>query len=931
MAGEVTDPRVRAILLGGGAATAASPFAISAAQNALKKRAKAQQRANIGADRKARIAAKDAAFANRGKPPLAAPRGLSALGRLAGPAGAAAGILMPSGNMAGPEATMLRPNETYSDPVLQRGMFGGQPPQAAGTGITSGLETTPEQEAEMEGTLAEIAGGLQSMNDDIDNAEDYVGIMNAIRGDDQSIDQRRNELAGYIGKEDAGKTPESALTLIQPSLTLLDSAEQGSQEEGGAIADDGIMSMLGELGGQGAMQGAADAMQGGQPMQAPGQDEAIMRMAMGEQPVMRQSGSSAEGETTFPSGMNLATLKTLQGLVPQATTYDQNLKYYKDVLGSDKTGYELNPYIAGLNLAAAVANAPEGGLLTSVLAPETIKAVSDPILQMAQAKSKTEQAVKLKAAEATAASKTAKAKAESDLLLKVAPDLLKIPDLKTFGDATFGYYAVDPKNPTVPITLKEGLGRKKTPFGDSKMGYHVLNEDGKTTTQVAEGTGAPPPKIFGDSEFGYFYLDDKDAVQTAKAGSGKANQIFGNATTGYFAFDPSTKSATKIEGAEGTGIQPPEFIALMDRYNSASAIVNNEQSTAADIAKAKNEMGFLSDKLTTKDPEFTNLMNTKAQMIFANTEGTDLEKAAARDLYIGKTIDAFIKGKNTVTTQYNPNEALDKEFAGLLGKQIKDIGEGAQSADKLSSLADISVLASNKFSTGAFAETRLSVIKMVDEVGGRDKLRSLIGEEQFNKLFSGETGNDVASGELLKSVGAQFAVMMAESFPGNLNQSEVQLIIDAGPNIGVSPDGLKTLQKVFAAAKTRARVEADYSSEFLLKEENQGIGAEQKYAKFNQGLKDIRAANPVITQEMVSQLQASVDAPPAGSLAVINDQGQADFVPADEIAAFNAVKNSADRNSFIANWPNLLVTNPELNGMDPATTYDTFVSVTESN
>ena len=206
------------------------------------------------------------------------------------------------------------------DPVLQRAMFSGQAPQvpqAAGTGITSGLETTPEQEAEMEGTLAEIAGGLQSMNDDIDNAEDYVGIMNAIRGDDQSIEQRRSELAGYIGKEDAGKTPESALTLIQPSLTLLDSAEQGSQEEGGAIADDGIMSMLGELGGQGAMQGAADAMQGGQPMQAPGQGEAIMRMAMGEQPVMRSDGgepfTQAGVNQSFPGQMMGGSLVPFQG------------------------------------------------------------------------------------------------------------------------------------------------------------------------------------------------------------------------------------------------------------------------------------------------------------------------------------------------------------------------------------------------------------------------------------------------------------------------------------------------------------------------------------------------------------------------------------------------------------------------------------------
>jgi hypothetical protein len=801
------------------------------------------------------------------------------------------------------------------DPVLQRAMFSGQAtqvPQAAGTGITSGLETTPEQEAEMEGTLAEIAGGLQSMNDDIDNAEDYVGIMNAIRGDDQSIDQRRSELAGYIGKEDAGKTPESALTLIQPSLTLLDSAEQGSQEEGGAIADDGIMSMLGELGSQGAMQGAANAMQGGQ------------------QPVMRADGSPPTGETTFPSGMNLATLKTLQGLVPQATTYDQNLKYYKDVLGSDKTGYELNPYIAGLNLAAAVANAPEGGLLTSVLAPETIKAVSDPILQMAQAKSKTEQAVKLKAAEATAASKTAKAKAESDLLLKVAPDLLKIPDLKTFGDATFGYYAVDPKNPTVPITLKEGLGRKKTPFGDSKMGYHVLNDDGKTTTQVAEGTGAPPPKIFGDSEFGYFYLDDKNAVQTAKAGTGKSDKIFGNATTGYFAYDSEAKSATKIEGAEGTGVQPPEFIALMDRFNTASAIVNNEQSTQADIAKAKNEMGFLSDKLTTKDPEFTTLMNTKADLIYNQTAGTNKAKAEARDAYIAKSIDDFIRGKTTVAANYNPNEALDKEFAGMFGKQVTGIQEGANNAKKLADLSSQAVIAAEGFTPGAFAETRLSVLKMTKALGGEDALRSLLGEEKYSDFFDA-TGNDIPSGELLNSVGARFAVMMAESFPGNLNQSEVDLIIKAGSNLGVSKGGLKVLEKSFGVAAERARQEAEYVTKFLAENAGKGMGAEQKYAKFNEGLQNIRATNPVITEEQISDAQTQNAASTAGDLAVVDAQGQADFVPADEIAAFNAVKNSADRNSFIANWPNLLATNPELQGMDAATTYDTFVNVKRSN
>jgi len=816
------------------------------------------------------------------------------------------------------------------DPVLQRGMFGGQPPQAAGTGITSGLQTTPEQEAEMEGTLAEIAGGLQSMNDDIDNAEDYVGIMNAIRGDDQSIEQRRSELAGYIGKEDAGKTPESALTLIQPSLTLLDSADQSSQEEGGAIADDGIMSMLGELGGQGAMQGAADAMQGGQPMQAPGQGEAMARMAMGEQPVMRQSGSSAEGETTFPSGMNLATLKTLQGLVPQATTYDQNLKYYKDVLGSDKTGYELNPYIAGLNLAAAVANAPEGGLLTSVLAPETIKAVSDPILQMAQAKSKTEQAVKLKAAEATAASKATKAKAESDLLLKVAPDLLKIPDLKTFGDATIGYYAVDPANPSTPITLREGLGRKKDIFGNKTSGYGYLDDNNKYVS-VVTGQGESP-KIFGDSEFGYFYLDDKDAVQTAKEGSGKANQIFGNATTGYFAFDPSTKSATKIEGAEGTGVQPPEFIALMDRYNSASAIVNNTQSSSADIAKAKNEMGFLSDKLTTKDPEFTTLMNTKADLIYNQTAGTDKVKAEARDAYVAKSIDAFIRGKTTVAANYNPNEALDKTFSEMFGKQITEIQEGSAQADKLAGMSDMAVIAGQNFTPGAFAQTRLQVTKMMDAVGGREAVKTLLGENRYNSFFGadGSTRNDVASGDVLEAIGSQFAISFAASFPGNLNESEVKLIKDAGPSLMKSQKGMELLSKIFNSGAARTKLEAEYATEFNLDQANKNLGARELHAKFNQGLREIRTANPLLSDDLKSQISGVVSDEttiPDGALSVKDINGNSGYIPVDQVGGYNAVKQSPDRNTFIANFAQLQATNPGLANLDAGTFYDSMINL----
>ena len=103
--GEVQDPRIRALLLGGGTAVGAAPFVVSAIKGSIDKKARARELGDRQAARKAKL---EARF---GQATPAAGRGiLSTLGRFAGPAGAAAGMLMPSGNMAGPEATMLRPN-----------------------------------------------------------------------------------------------------------------------------------------------------------------------------------------------------------------------------------------------------------------------------------------------------------------------------------------------------------------------------------------------------------------------------------------------------------------------------------------------------------------------------------------------------------------------------------------------------------------------------------------------------------------------------------------------------------------------------------------------------------------------------------------------------------------------------------------------------
>ena len=54
----------------------------------------------------------------------------------------------------------------------------------------------------------------------LDNAQDYETVMNSIRGDDATVEERYAELAEVVGEEDAAQTPESVLTLVQPAMAM---------------------------------------------------------------------------------------------------------------------------------------------------------------------------------------------------------------------------------------------------------------------------------------------------------------------------------------------------------------------------------------------------------------------------------------------------------------------------------------------------------------------------------------------------------------------------------------------------------------------------------------------------------------------------------------------------------------------------------------
>jgi len=205
-----------------------------------------------------------------------------------------------------PNQPMPMPNQPMPMPLAN---MGGMNQGADGTGITSGL--MPSQSNETEETnaaLTQVAQGFEQLNREVDAADDYEGIMNALRGDERSTKERRSELAQHVGEKDAAKTPDSVLTLVQPLFEAMSVAEQGGNQASlGLGQGQGLGLGLGQGQGEGiatlpplgADIGNNDITETETIVQAPGMEEASMRIAMGETPVNRYQGTDESGENNF--------------------------------------------------------------------------------------------------------------------------------------------------------------------------------------------------------------------------------------------------------------------------------------------------------------------------------------------------------------------------------------------------------------------------------------------------------------------------------------------------------------------------------------------------------------------------------------------------------------------------------------------------------
>ena len=128
-----------------------------------------------------------------------------------------AGGMAGAGNMPpmAPPAPAPMAQPPMAPPVVPEGPQGDM--QAMAAGAASNLD--PAVLEQMLGEAAQSFGNL-------DSAEDFEQVMNMMRGDQATIQDRRQELAGVVGDADAAQTPESVLTLVQPVM-MVAATDQG--------------------------------------------------------------------------------------------------------------------------------------------------------------------------------------------------------------------------------------------------------------------------------------------------------------------------------------------------------------------------------------------------------------------------------------------------------------------------------------------------------------------------------------------------------------------------------------------------------------------------------------------------------------------------------------------------------------------------------
>tara|TARA_R110002124_G_scaffold99939_3_gene246242 strand:+ start:1440 stop:3203 length:1764 start_codon:yes stop_codon:yes gene_type:complete len=237
---------------------------------------------------------------------------------------------------------MQRGGEPQAEMMMQPPQQMMQPPQQMIPPQQQMMPPSPEDPTEVLFQEGQKIG--QGIISQIDNSQDYEELMNALRGDEMPVESRREELSGLVGKQDSQDTPESVLTLVQPTMALIEA-------QGGI---DGLMRQVsGDVPVEGDMaQGVGSMLMAGQPTEP-------VQMANGGMVRKMQSGSSGDatggiGVTGGIDASGRATETLLSNQTPPKSLEEEFLKrrdLYRSVIPQETNLGQKAGIVGGLSLA----------------------------------------------------------------------------------------------------------------------------------------------------------------------------------------------------------------------------------------------------------------------------------------------------------------------------------------------------------------------------------------------------------------------------------------------------------------------------------------------------------------------------------------------------------------------------------------------------
>ena len=229
------------------------------------------------------------------------------------------------------------------DPVAaKKYQEGGPVDPAMEQGVGAMMPAPQEQNLDpqmVEQMLTSAGEGIQ----DLESVDNFEQMMNSIRGDDASVEERRAELAGIVGEEDAAQTPESVLALAQPAI-MMASVDQGI----GGLAQEQMSQEVSGPMAQGIMSTVQPPAEGPPPVNF--KEGGLVRRG-DNQPVQYYAQA---GEVVAPTIASLGvTAPEVQSL---QEVYESRLPLYKSIMGDPTAQLEEQKKLTKANMLFDIAN-----------------------------------------------------------------------------------------------------------------------------------------------------------------------------------------------------------------------------------------------------------------------------------------------------------------------------------------------------------------------------------------------------------------------------------------------------------------------------------------------------------------------------------------------------------------------------------------------